>query len=198
MCTKESQVDGEFTCFRDSGSQYHGTPLVSVRDEVKPGILVATTRLLLGADVALGEQLALGARFGYVLRGDGPAPDGGKDFIPFHAEARVSQFFGPSVYGSSVTPYAFLAAGLAQVDSHIDVDVVEDPNAPPPPNQPDNPPEQQLDVYKKMGPWFGGLGAGLYVPVMSNQGPTFELLLMQLFPSNGTAFSLGIGYALGV
>ena len=76
--------------------------------------------------------------------------------------------------------------------------VVEDPNAAPPPNQPDNPPTQELDVYKKAGSGFAGIGIGVFLPIAAGHGPTLELGLMRLFPSNGTALALSLGYALGV
>ncbi len=117
----QSQVDGSFTCFRKSGSQYHGTPIIGQRDQVSTGILLATTRFKLASDYAW-DNYDLGLRLGYVLRGGGPQPDGGRRFIPFHAEARFSYWLGKTAYeNAGVQPYFFLGGGLAQVDARIDV-----------------------------------------------------------------------------
>jgi hypothetical protein len=65
------------------------------------------------------------------------------------------------------------------------------------PNEPDNPPAQTLDAYKKLGSGFGGLGLGGYLPLGKQNGAMFERVLLQLFPSSGTALSLSAGWAFG-
>jgi hypothetical protein len=198
VCTKDSQLNQGFSCFRASGSQYHGTPINGVRDGVGSGVLFATSRLALTGDYMIAEDLALGARAGWALRGGGPAPDGGSKFKPFSGDVRLSYFIsGPAFDPDGFAPYLFLAAGAMQIDAHIGVDVVEDPNAPPPPNQPDNPPGQHLDAYKKMGYSFVGAGAGAWFPLSPASGVRLELGAMQLFPSTGTALYLAGGLAFG-
>jgi hypothetical protein len=198
VCSKQSQLDEGYACFRESGSQYHGTPKEGVHDSINPGMLLATTRVKLGGDFAAAESLTLGLRLGYVLRGGGPTPDGGKAFKPYHLELRGAYWLTDAAYSPrGVGPYLMLAGGLAQIDSHIGVDVVEDPDVPPPPNQPDNPPGQHLEAYKKMGYSFAALGFGVYFPLARNHGPLVELQLLELFPSSGTALSLGVGYVFG-
>ena len=77
VCSKQQQLEGGFTCFRASGSQYHGTPVPGQNDRLNPGFVVGTTRVELGVDYALGDPVTLGARVGYVLRGGGPDQLGG-------------------------------------------------------------------------------------------------------------------------
>ena len=199
VCTKDSQLNEGFACFRSSGSQYHGTPRVGVRDNVDSGLLVATTRMLLSGDYALSDSVTLGARAGYVLRGGGPTPDGCKPFIPYHLEGRASLWLLGQSYGDAgIQPFLFAGGGLAQVDGSLEVVVAEDANAPPPPNQPDNPPTQTLDVYKKAGSGFAKVGVGAYTAIGEHHGAVLELGAMQLFPSSGTAIALSLGYVLGV
>jgi hypothetical protein len=198
VCSQQSQLDDGFTCLRASGSQYHGTPRYGLSDNINQGFLLATTRVKALADYAVVPELTLGVRVGYVLRGGGPTPDGGHAFRPFHLEARVSYWPLERAYApSALSPYLFAAGGLAEVDSHIGVTVVEDTSVPPPPNQPDNPPEQHLEAHRKMGGGFVAAGAGAFYPLAPNHGPLVEIALLRLFPSAGTAAQISIGYAFG-
>ncbi len=116
VCTKDSQLTEDFACFRASGSQYHGTPQLGVRDDVAPGLLIATTRLKLTVDYALADSVTAGLRVGYVLRGGGPAPDGGKKFMPFHLEGRAALWPAGRAYDSDgFQPFLFAGGGMAQV-----------------------------------------------------------------------------------
>jgi hypothetical protein len=198
VCSRASQLDAGFACFRASGSQYHGTPITGAEDKVAPGLVPGTTRLTLSADYTLDGPLSLGLRLGYVLRGGGPTPDGGKKFMPYHVEARAAYWLNGRAYqASGLQPFVFAAGGLAQVDASIQVNVYEDPNTPPPPNQPDNPPRQRLDAYKKMGSGFLGAGAGVYLPLSAHSGPSLELAALGMFPSTGTDLRLTLGYGFG-
>lgn len=199
VCSKQQQLEGGFTCFRASGSQYHGTPVPGQNDRLNPGFVVGTTRVELGVDYALGDPVTLGARVGYVLRGGGPGPDGGEPFIPLSAELHLSYWvLGPAHRPSGVQPYILAKGGATEIDGAFQVTVVEDQSAPPPPNQPDNPPSQELDGYKKMGAGFAGLGAGFFLPAGAAHGPSLELCVVQLFPSTGTALTLSLGWSLGL
>jgi len=199
VCTRQGQLEEGFACFRASGSQYHGTPIVGQKDEVNGGFVLGTTRAELGIDYALWEQVLAGARFGYVLRGGGPPQDGGKKFLPFSAELHLSYWFlGPAHRASGIQPYASLKGGIAEIDGAFKVTVVEDQNAPPPPNQPDNPPVQELDGYKKLGSGFAGIGVGAYLPAGREHGPSLELSYLALFPTSGNALTLSLGYAYGI
>lgn len=196
LCTKESQLGTGFVCFRDTGSQYHGTPMQGATLSVGPSL--ATTRLLLVADFATPSPVALGVRIGYAFRG-GPTPDGGHRFIPFHGEARLSVFFARRAFSTSgFAPFAFIGGGIAQLDARYGVEIGEDTSAPPPANQLDNPPRQHLDVWHKSGPGLGTFGLGGFVATGAFHGFLFELKGSVFFPSLGGAAGLGAGYVLGV
>lgn len=199
VCTKSGQLDEGFACFRSSGSQYHGTPIAGRDDAVNTGFVLGTTRLKLALDHALLDDVTAGARLGYVLRGGGPTEDGGSKFFPLHAELRVAYWpLGPAHQPHGVSLFVFANGGLAEVDGKTSVTVIEDPSAPPPPSQPDNPPRQQLDVYTQSGSGFAGLGAGAYLPAGAAHGPSLELGLIRLFPTPGTALVIALGYGFGV
>lgn len=197
VCTEKSQLELGWSCFRQQGSQYHGTPVEGFKDTVSPGFTPATTRLLLGLDVVPIDPLALGFRLGYAFGGS-PRTDGGHRFHSLHLEGRVSYWLGQAYPRHGIAPFAFAGGGVAEVDAHYPVDVKEDRSVPPPPEQLDNPDRQTLDVYKKLGTGFGSVGLGGYYGF----GPAGGILLaakgMFLFPSSGFVAELELGYAVGL
>jgi len=197
VCSMNSQLDDGFSCFRSSGSQYHGTPLSGQGGSIGGGIAPATTRALLALELVLGDALSLGLRVGYTLRGGGPAPDAGDDYFPLLAEARATYWFSRA-FGPSLTPYVSLSGGVAEVDSLKTVRIAEDRSRPPPPNQLDNPDVQDLDVWKKTGLSFAALGPGVFLPVTEHSGLFGDAQLMVLFPDTGIALEVALGYALGL
>jgi hypothetical protein len=196
VCSQSSQRNAGFSCFRADGSQYLGTPQPGMRNVIAGELTLATTRIALGADLKLADQVTLGLRVGYAILGGAPRVSGGKPFLPFHAEARAAYWLS-SAYATSVAPFLFAAGGLAQVDAKNTVTVVEDQSVPPPPNQL-NPASQDLDAYKKVGLLFAGAGMGVYVPFGSAHGLTTELRFLFLFPDTGFVSGAALGYALGL
>ena len=194
VCSPQSQIEKGFSCFRQDGVQYHGTPLPGQGGHIGSGLALATTRLLLGSDLLLGSRFSVGLRLGYVLQGGAPQSDGGKRFFPLHAEARLAYYLSQDgMNGGGLVPFVFAAGGLAQIDVKKSVPVIENRKVPPPPSQIDNPPGQMLDAWKKAGMSFAGLGGGVYWELGHHNGILAELKLMQLFPSSGTAASLVAG-----
>jgi hypothetical protein len=196
VCTVSSQVNDGFACFRANGSQYHGNPIVGREDSIGSGLTFATTRVLVGGEYLLGTHFTIGLRLGYVLRGGGPKPDGGKGFLPVHAEARVGYFVRKDGFNASgFNPYFFLSGGLGQIDSKNQVAVFEDTTRP---STQANPPGQPLDAWRKMGTSFVGPGVGAYYALSEKTGLTAELRYLLLFPTSGSAMSFSLGFALGI
>lgn len=199
VCTFESQRDNGYTCFRerDSGTleQYFGAPVYDEGDALSPGPRLRTLRVLLGLDHAVSEHVTVGARLGFAFNGGPKGHNDARGFLPLHLEGRLAYWFGDDVFSKTgLRPYAFVAAGLAQVDSRGRVRVVEDSR---PSHQPDNEEEQVLVVYKKMGQGFAGLGAGVLYALTEGQGVVVELKGMMMFPSSGQVLEPSIGYAIG-
>jgi hypothetical protein len=198
VCTQQSQVSGGFTCIRSSGSQYHGTPLPGAAGDVG-GLAFAATRVTLSSYLRVADSISLGLRLGYAFLGQGPRPDGGNSFLAFSAEAQGAYWFSKRAFSTKVVgTFIELSTGLAQVDGKQKVTVKEDPAAPPPVSQTDNPPTQTLDAYKKSGAGFAGGGVGLFLPFGGGSGLIADLRVIQLFPSSGTTLSLGVSGALGL
>ena len=197
VCSQSNQLDAGFSCFRSDGNQYLGIPQPGVRNVIAGELTLATTRIALGADLKVADQVSIGLRAGYAILGGAPRVTGAKPFFPFHGEARAAYWLS-SAYATSVAPFLFAAGGVAQVDAKNTVTVVEDRSVPPPPNQLDNPDSQDLDAYRKMGLGFAGAGMGLYIPFGSANGLTTELRFLFLFPDTGFVLGGAIGYALGL
>jgi hypothetical protein len=198
VCTKQSQLEEGFACFRASGTQYHGTPLPGEAGTLGSGPVPATTRVYLASDFRLPSALSLGMRVGYAIAGQGPRPDGGKSFFPMHAELRGQYWFSERAFPASVAAFLFASGGVAQIDAKKAVHVVEDRDVPPPPTQLDNGDEQTLDAYQKMGLSFAALGVGVFLPFGGHYGLLCDLKAMALFPDTGAALELELGFALGL
>ena len=124
ICSKAGQTDQHFVCSRANGTRYTGTPTAKQGNNVNGGLGIGTMRLMLGYDGVIVDNLSLGARVGYAFNG---TSKGGASFLPLHLEARAMYAFGSRAYtGAVVRPWLFLNGGLAQVDSTVQVQVVED------------------------------------------------------------------------
>jgi hypothetical protein len=198
VCSQKNQVSGGYTCIRGSGSQYHGTPVVGQGGSLG-GFAVASTRVTLGMHARVSDALSLGLRLGYAFLGQGPTPDGGHDYLAFQAEAQAAYWFSRRPFATEVVgTFVELSAGLAEIDGKGKVTVTENQSVRPPASQIDNPPRQSLDAYQKGGAAFAGAGIGMFLPFGKAAGLIADLRVLQLFPSSGTAISLGISGALGL
>ncbi|HVY47822.1 MAG TPA: hypothetical protein VHB21_18165 [Minicystis sp.] len=200
VCTEAVQVDGEWSCFRAAGSQYHGNPVRNKGDEVNGGFAPATTRVLLGFDRVLAGGLVAGVHGGVVVRGGGPRPDGASShaFFPAHVEARLAYWFGHDVFSTAgFRPFVFGSFGAAQVDIPFQTPVKEDRSKPPPVVQPDNPNVQELDAWRRMGQAFGGGGLGAMIAFTPGFGFVLDVKYMHLFPTSGNVVAPEGGFAFG-
>jgi hypothetical protein len=192
ICSKSSQLEDGYACFRASGTQYHGTPLPDRGGEASLSPMPATTRILAGYDRIVLPNLTLGVRLGWVLAGGGPRPSGAEApaFLPFHGEARVGYTFGLRPFErAGIRGSVFLGAGVAQFDTEYRVFVEEDPAAPPPRSQLDNPPQQMLSAYRKSGTGFVSGGAAITWAASTALGISLGLRMTKTFPSSGTLVS---------
>jgi hypothetical protein len=95
-------------------------------DSVSGGLASGNRRLGVSVDLALTENLLVGARVAYVLgRVPGASPPQGA-FSPLHVELRATYVFGERPLSTSgFAFYALAGAGLAEFDGHVTVTVVE-------------------------------------------------------------------------
>lgn len=200
VCVLESQRDNGYTCFREAKSgkleQYFGEPVLGEGNALAPGFRLRTGRVLLGLDQVVGESFTAGARLGFAFNGGPKGETDARGFLPLHLEGRFAYWFGDDPFAKvGFRPYVFAGGGLAQVDIRTRVSVVEDSR---PTHQPDNPEEQILVVYKKMGQGFVGLGGGVIYALSETSGIVLEVKGMMMFPSSGQVLQPTVGYAIGL
>lgn len=200
VCMLESQRDNGYSCFRTASSgkleQYYGEPVVDEANAVSGGFRLRTGRVLLGLDHAIADNLSVGARVGFAFGGGPQGENDARAFLPLHLEGRLAYWFGDQPFAKTgFRPYVFAAAGIAQVDARTRVTVFESTR---PSYQPDNPPEQILVVWKKMGQGFGSLGGGVVYNLSESSGIVAEVKAMMMFPTTGQVLQPTIGYAIGL
>jgi hypothetical protein len=128
VCSKASQANNGYACY-DTGSTtsaYNGDPFPGAN--INGGTVVATRRILVSFDRAIGRNLTLGLRAGFAFSGGPPAgkndTSAGTAFLPAHVEARLAYWFGQSPLGKKgLRPYVHVGGGLAQVDAKVKVPV---------------------------------------------------------------------------
>jgi hypothetical protein len=175
--------------YRDPNPAIIGTP--GTGGEISGGFGLATTRLLLGYERLLTDNISAGARLGYAI-GGGPAEPDGASFVPFHAEVRGNYWFGTRPFEQqNIRSFVNVAAGLAQVDGSVTTQIIDqDPGT-------GRIQRSRVTVWKKTGTIFGALGVGGMYPLTANSGIVAELRAMLLLPSSGTTLALQAGYSYG-
>jgi hypothetical protein len=204
MFSGESGVCGierpaELSCFR-AGDEFRDPSVAFTAGdggEVAGGFRPATTRLLIGYDrVLFLPNLSLGVRLGYAI-GGGPSEPNGAAFVPFHAEARATYWFAPLEKGK-IRPFAMLGGGLAQVDSSVTTEIIDQCVVGQiPACTPGQVAVSRVTVWKKTGTTFAAIGGGAMYPLSDHGGITAELKAVLLFPSSGASMSLQAGYSHG-
>lgn len=181
-----------YTCFGNDGSYYGDTPLSGADDQVSGGIALATSRILLGYDRAIRENVTIGARLGYAL-GGGPQRPAANAFMPVHVEARGAYWFGDNPLArSGLRFYVLAAGGAAQLDASVPVDVYANVGAY------QSGQSQDYRAWKKTGLGFGALGAGAVYAFTAATGIALEAKAMEMFPTPATGFGLQLAYFAGL
>ena len=182
--------DNDYACFSGGGTYYSGIPYAGSADEVGGGLRLATTRVLVGYDRAIGS-FTFGARLGFAF-GGGPKAEEGRSFLPLHAEARVAYWFGHHPFArSGPKPYLVLSGGLAQVDARVSVVAYETEQA----YRDDQ--RTTFDAWRKSGTGFVVGGVGMLYALTPRQGPLAEIKFIEMLGRSAPSLSLALGYAVG-
>jgi hypothetical protein len=140
----------------------------------------------------VAENMTIGARLGYAF-GGGPRRPASQSFEPIHVEGRASYWFGHDPLGRlGFRFFLDLAAGMAEVDASIPVDVYASQQA----YQAGQ--SQNYVAWKKTGLGFAAFGPALMYALTPDSGIILEVKAMQMFPTAGTGAALQIGYAIGL
>jgi len=181
-----------YTCFGSDGAYYANLPLAGADDQIGGGLAIATSRILVGYDRALGENFTVGGRLGYAL-GGGPQRPGANGFLPIHVEARTTYWFGSSPLArSGLRFFALAAGGMAEVDASVPVDVYANVQA----YQAEQ--SQGYRAWKKAGLGFAALGGGGMFAFTPSTGVVLEAKAVEMFPTPATGVSLQLAYVVGL
>jgi hypothetical protein len=181
-----------YTCFDESGSYYARRPLGGADDVVNGGVVPATMRVLAGYDRALTRNIMIGARVGFAFAG-GPQRPAASAFLPLHAEARGTYWFGKNPLGrEGLRFFALAAAGVAQVDASVSVNVYDSMTA----YRAGQSAEYQ--AWKKTGLGFAALGVGGMFALTRSSGILAEVKAIEMFPTPSTGLGVQVGYSVGL
>lgn len=183
----------QYQCFLQ-GQSYGGPIYEGSGNQLAGGVGIATRRVLLGYERSFGDNVTAGVRLGFAFGGSPKATTAGASaFMPLHAELRGSYWFGEKPFESDgLRPFAGLAAGLAELDSHVAVEYFEDAAGYAANNK------GKLDAWRKTGNTMVGLHLGLAYAIKTNHALVLELRLLQMLGASATGGALNIGYQLGL
>lgn len=192
-CSVPSQENEGYACYRADGEQYAGTPVLT---NEPLGAGRGPTRVVLGFDQLVYYDTSVGVRAGWALAGSGPTPRGGVEFVPISVSARATHWFGDDPFGrTGLRGFVFVSAGYAMVDVETTTHVREDPTAPP--YQGGNDLEQTVDVWKRAGDGFVGVGGGLELAFSPGFAAFLEVSVLEAFPIGALVIAPSAGLGLG-
>lgn len=193
-CSLASQELRGYQCLRESdGVQYFGVPTYT--NEPVRGAL-GPTRVLVGVDRVVGPDATLGLRVGWAFRGGLPTLPGGVPFFPLLVEGRVTHWFGSDPFAPTpLRPFVLLSGGYAMFDLSTRTHVREDPRFGA--RQPSNDLEQYLEVRRRAGDGYVGLGAGASWTFRGHAALRGELDTLVVFPYGALIVTPRLGVEVG-
>ncbi len=210
VCTKESQRTEHYYCARQDGSRYVGTPTVGNGDNINSGIALSTMRATLGYARLVGDHFTFGVRAGFAFNG---ARGDAASFIPFHGEGRIAFWPTSAPFSAAgVRPFVFVSGGYAQIDTKVDVEVLEDGEAcraldPEDTSSPCTqatgkdgaiqPRKQTLSAYKQTGLGFASIGGGVQFSPTRRVGIDLGVRASLTFPVVAPVISPEAGISVG-
>ncbi|HLM76629.1 MAG TPA: hypothetical protein VK459_28205, partial [Polyangiaceae bacterium] len=206
VCLLANQTADNFTCIREDGSRYTGTPTANVANNVNAGFSLSTLRVALSYERVFLDNFTGGVRLGFGLFGGHE----NVSFFPLHIEGRGAYWLGRRPFESKgVRPFIMVSGGAAQLNSGVEVQVLEDGvacgadpgNINDPCTKSSNREStiekrlQFLDAYKQAGYGFASVGGGVAVAAMDRVsfnvglrvGLTFPIVTMVISPEAGVS-----------
>lgn len=192
-CGIQRQEHAGYACFRADGEQYIGNPVLT---NESPGFGRGQTRIQIGFERLVHYDTTIGMRLGWVIWGAGPTPNAGTEFVPISASGRVTHWMGKDPFAhDGFRPYVFFTGGYAMVDIKTSAFVREDPFADS--YQGGNDLEQTLELWKRAGDGFVGLGAGTMFSWQSGRAAYVEIAMHRVFPFAAVVFVPSAGVQVG-
>ncbi len=211
VCDPTQQGEQHFVCVREDGSRYVGVPAPNVANNVNAGLAIGTLRLVAGYDRLILDNIMAGVRVGFAIR---TASAESASFLPVHVEARGAYYFTKKPFErQGARPFVMLSGGLAQIDSGVSVEVLEEAAAcgaavadnpespctkPTDPNRTTIEPRvQKLTAIKQAGQGFVSVGGGLQYGVTDMIAVNLGLRLGVTLPVTTFVLSPEVGATIG-
>jgi hypothetical protein len=159
-----------------SGNQINGT-----------GIRLGTLRVLAGYERLLSKNFSAGVKLGMIVAGKAPRLALDQPVLSFHFELRGTYYPGEAPFAPDklFRPYFFAAAGMAEVDGKVPVEIYQQKQF------------SRVNAWKRSGRDFLGLGGGSAFALGKNHGPYVEAKIVRMFGQATWAMALGAGYQYG-
>lgn len=216
VCDTATQNEQNFACYLPGNAEvpYDSGEFILEQGNagnIGSGFVTATTRFLLSVDHAFTANLMGGVRLGYAINGGPPAgkvveynetnPNvadevlvEGTKFLPYHAEGRLSYWFGSLPLGrKGFRFYAHVGGGLAQVDARVGVKIRDRNRVEGGPYE-----EAQLEAWKKLGQGFITAGGGTVFALSPQFGLQLNLNLIYMLPASGLVIQPSLGAVYGL
>jgi hypothetical protein len=173
-----------------SGSAQNASLIPGQAGQVPGSLHVGDLRALAVVDYALGPDLLIGGRVGYVLNaypGSGAAVTDGRAFgAKVHLEGRVTYLFGDAPLAHvGFAPTVFGAFGVASFDGHSITVVSMKPSAG------TVPVTQPVTAWRTSGPWFVAAGVGARYQFSQRVAFTIAARVNAAFGGGGALFTFG-------
>jgi hypothetical protein len=160
---------------------------------VTGGVGIATQRVLVSYDRAIAGPVNAMVRAGYAFGDTAPDNPASARFMPFHFELDVRYRLG----GDPVRASLFTGAGIAEVNSHIDLEVVECRDSECDPRSPTSGEVRSVAAYRRQGQAFATAGAEVLWAFEGDVGAFFRMGGLFLFPAQGFVVQPSVGLAAG-
>jgi len=192
-CSIHQQEHAGYACFRADGEQYIGNPVLT---NESPGFGLGQTRVQLGYERLVHYDTTVGVRLGWAILGIGPTPNAATEFVPISVAGRVTHWMGKDPFAhDGWRPFVFLTGGYSMVDLKTSTFVREDPFADS--YQGDNDLEQSLELWKRSGDGFVGMGVGTMFSWQAGRAVFVELAMHSVFPFSALVVLPSAGVSLG-
>ena len=194
-CSTFPQENDGYACYRaGDGEQYNGNPVLT---NEPPAGGPGQTRVAVGVERLVHTDVSLGLRAAVAVAGWGPTPRNGTGFFPVAISARATYWFGADPFAHlRFRPYAFLTGGVGMFDVQTHGHIREDPTRPA--LQGGNDLDQTVEIWKRAGDGFVGVGGGLAYGFTSGTAAFVELAALQVFPFGAVVFTPTAGVMLGL
>lgn len=193
-CATFPQENDGVACIRGDGEQYNGNPIYT---HEAPAAGPGQTRVIAGFDMLIHNDVSIGVRAAVAIAGWGPTARNGTAFFPVALSLRAAYWLGDDPFVQKrLRPFVFVTGGAGMFDVRARGHLREDPTHPA--LQGNNDLDQTVDVWKRAGDGFVGVGGGVMYSFTPAFAGFFEVSVLEVFPFGAVIFAPSAGLMLGL